>query len=155
MKFVLARYFMLSLSLPPAVSATSSVELQSAAGGGGELHDPKGSQKHDQHINPKIQPNSQFKTRPKSVGFGLRCPTRALKIPRAGPANLRVAEALPHSVRFALGARPSRRYCVALAEDNDLKVATIPAPAPTNSVGFRQRRPARASRMPRRRPGGS
>ena len=61
----------------------------------------------------------------------------------------------PLSVAFVLGAPPSRRYCVALAEDSDLKVATIPAPAPTNSVGFRQRRPARASRMPRRKPGGS
>ncbi|WP_297830350.1 hypothetical protein, partial [uncultured Rikenella sp.] len=41
---------------PPAVSATSSDELQSAAWGGGELRDPKGSQKHDQQFSPKLDP---------------------------------------------------------------------------------------------------
>ena len=41
-KFVLGALSVLSLSSPPAESATSPDELQSAAWGGGELRDPKG-----------------------------------------------------------------------------------------------------------------
>ncbi len=43
-------------SSSPAVSATSSVELQSAAWGGGELRDPKGSQKLGPKFGKKQRP---------------------------------------------------------------------------------------------------
>ncbi len=43
---------------PPAVSATSSVELQPAAWGGGGLRDPKGSQKLGQQFAPILSGSS-------------------------------------------------------------------------------------------------
>ncbi len=75
--------------------------------------------------------------RPNSVGFG----------PRA---------TIYHHLLSGSACRPSPRGAPRLGDKaGDLKVATIPAPAPPHSVKFGLRRPARASKMPRRRPGGS
>ena len=93
---------------------------------------------------PKGQPKARPKVQPNSFGFGLRRLARATlkdrkssahlppnlsvsgygvrpghqRCPAAGPAILRVPEALPHSRKFVLGASPSRRCLRALRLDS-------------------------------------
>ena len=100
--------------------------------GGFGPRDPLGSQEHGKRRGPTHNPNLS--------GFILTCyfvlslsspPAEAQRAPTCSPprgvaancATLRVAEAIshspPHSAKFVLGAPPTRRYSVALAEDGD------------------------------------
>ena len=70
-------------SSPPAVSATSSVELQSAAWGGGELRDPKGSQ--EQRLFCQVQPCRPIGSKPAGPKA---TPVASLRCGRLRPARL-------------------------------------------------------------------
>jgi len=102
--------------------------------GGFGPRDPLGSQEYGKRRGPTHNPNLS--------GFILTCyfvlslsspPAEAQRAPTCSPprgvaancATLRVAEAIshspPHSAKFVLGAPPTRRYSVALAEDGGSK----------------------------------
>ena len=80
----------------------SNVELRASAVGG---FGPRGSKSRKSN-NPFTSPILS------GSGYGVRPGHQ--KCPAAGPTTLRVAEALPHSRKFVLGASPSSRCLRAL-----------------------------------------